>query len=334
MNIAFFEIDPWAKTYLKEHSPFKKAYFTTKDLAEHSLPKKRDFEAVCVFVDSEIGEKVLEAFPKLKFITTRSTGYDHIDLVAAKKRGVVVSRVADYGTNTVAEFTFGLMLNLTRKIYQSVDQIKETGSFSLEGLRGTDLKGKTLGVIGAGRIGKEVIAIARGFGMEVLAIDPFQDQKAAKKLGFKYVSLGKLLRSSDIITLHAAHTAGTHHIINKKNIKNMKKGVFLVNTARGELVETAALLQALEKGIVAGAALDVLEEEESIKEELEFFSKRRFHSEDLRLLVQNHILLKYPNVLVTPHNAFNSKEAMERIMEITIENIQAFAKGKPINVVG
>lgn len=332
MSIAFFEIGPWAKEYVRKHSTFKNAFFTKKELSEHSLPLKRNFEVISVFVDSEVTKEVLAKFPKLKLIVARSTGYDHIDIAAAKKRGIQVSSVPSYGTHTVAEFAFGLILNLTRKIYQSIDQIKETGSFSLEGLRGIDLKGKTLGVVGAGRIGKEVIRIAKGFGMEVLAADPFQDKKAERELGFQYVSLEKLLRSSDIITLHAIYTKETHHLISKKNIKAIKKGAFLVNTARGELVETVALMGAIEKGQLAGAALDVLEEEESIKEGLELFSKKKLYSDDFRLLVQNHILLRYPNILVTPHNAFNSKEAMERIMETTIENILAFQKGKPINL--
>lgn len=333
--IAFFEIGPWAKAYVKEHLPKNSIFFSPEELSEHSLPKKRDFEILSVFVDSEITEKVLAKFPNLKFIAARSTGYDHIDISACRKRGIQVSSVPSYGTNTVAEFTFGLILNLTRKIYQSIDQIKETGSFSLDGLRGTDLKGKVLGVVGAGRIGKEVIRIAKGFDMEVLAADPFQDKKAAKELGFRYVSLQELLRSSDIISLHAILTKETHHLINKKNISKIKRGAFLVNTARGELVETTALLRAVQKGRLAGAALDVLEEEESIKDELELFSAKRTQPtpEGLRLLAQNHILLKYPNVLVTPHNAFNSKEAMERIMETTLENIAAFQKGKPINLV-
>ena len=244
-----------------------------------------------------------------------------------------MSSVPGYGSNTVAEFAFGLILNLTRKIYQAIDQIKETKSFSLTGLRGIELKGKTLGIVGTGRIGREMVGIAEGFEMNVIASDPSPDDALAKEKGFRYVSLEDLLSQADIISLHCPYTKATHHLINQKNIALVKRGAYLVNTARGGIIETQAIIEGLQEGILAGAALDVLEEEGEIKDELEFLSRGQAQADRLMVMLQNHALMKMPNVLVTPHNAFNSQEALERILRTTIENIRGFLKGKPLNVV-
>jgi D-lactate dehydrogenase len=240
--------------------------------------------------------------------------------------------VPGYGDATVAEYAFGLLLALTRKIYQAADQIKETGSFSLEGLRGMDLEGKTIGIIGTGRIGKHAIRIAQGFSMQVLAHDLFPDLGYAKEKGFSYVSLDELLKSSDVISLHAPLTEKTTHLINTENIGKIKKGAYLINTARGGLVDTDALTTALQHGILVGAALDVLEEEGETKDEL-LFAKGHPKAEELRIILENHALMQMPNVLVTPHNAFNTREALERILKTTIENIKNFESGSPQNIV-
>ncbi len=333
MRIAFFELEGWEEDVIKENLSKNDLYFNKEKIDEFSMPERKDFEIISVFVNSKITEKVLTFFPDLKLITTRSTGFDHIDLEACKKRGIKVAFVPGYGDNTVAEFAFGLILNLTRKIYQSVDQIKETGSFSLQGLQGIDLRAKKIGVVGTGRIGKEAIKIAKGFGMDVLAFDLYQDKKFAKEFKVKYVELDELLGNSDIITIHCPYNEKTHHLINKRNINLIKKGAYLVNTARGGIVETDALIEALDKEILAGAGLDVLEEEGETKDEVLFFKKGHPREEELKIIIENHLLMKYPNVLITPHNAFNSKEAFERILKITIETIQRFLKGKSINIV-
>jgi D-lactate dehydrogenase len=285
--------------------------------------------------------------PNLKLITTRSTGYDHIDCEYCKSKGILVCNVPEYGTKTVAEWTIGLMLNLMRKIYYAIDQIKESESFDLKNLRGEELYGKTLGVIGTGRIGKEVIKLAKAFGMNILAYDAFPDENFAKEYNVTYVTLEELLKNSDVITIHVNLNPSTYHLINKENIKFIKPGAYLINTARGGIVETEALLYGLKEGILKGAALDVLEEETEIKEELELLVKyatdKRGYNADERglnnlketafILWQNHILMKMPNVLITPHNAFNSKEAVERILMTTIENIKKFLEGNLINLV-
>ncbi|HCM36547.1 MAG: hypothetical protein A3J30_02785 [Candidatus Wildermuthbacteria bacterium RIFCSPLOWO2_02_FULL_47_9c] len=333
MKIAFFELEGWEELIIKQELGPHEFYFSSEELTELKLPAERNFDVISVFMDSRITKKTLEQFPNLKGIATRSTGYDHIDLAAARQRGVTVSSVPGYGSNTVAEFAFGLILNLTRKIYQAIDQIKETKSFSLTGLRGIELKGKTLGIVGTGRIGREMVGIAEGFEMNVIASDPSPDDALAKEKGFRYVSLEDLLSQADIISLHCPYTKATHHLINQKNIALVKRGAYLVNTARGGIIETQAIIEGLQEGILAGAALDVLEEEGEIKDELEFLSRGQAQADRLMVMLQNHALMKMPNVLVTPHNAFNSQEALERILRTTIENIRGFLKGKPLNVV-
>ena len=265
-------------------------------------------------------------------IATRSTGFDHLDLEVCKQRSITISNVPFYGENTVAEHTFALILDLSRKIHQSVARVKK-GDFSLDGLRGFDLAQKTLGVVGMGHIGQHVARIAKGFEMNVLGFDVHQDKKLAKKLGFRYVLLEDLLKNSDIISLHAPYNEHTHHLLNADNMPLIKKGAYLVNTARGGLIETAALVEALHNGTLAGAGLDVMEGENIVKEEISLLSKLFSRKHNLDIVTQDHMLMKMDNVIVTPHNAFNSKEALERILQTSVFNIQSFIKRKPINIV-
>ncbi len=333
MKIAFFELEGWEEPILKAALPGEELFFLDQIIDEATPPPKNDYEAIVVFVDCKITAETLVYFPNLKFIATRSTGFDHIDVKAARKRGVEVAYVPGYGDNTVAEFAFGLILNLTRKVYQAIDQIKEKSSFEQKNLRGTDLKGRTIGIIGTGRIGKEAIKIAKGFGMNILAYDPFPNKDLAKLMGYEYVSLNDLLKKSDIITIHCPYNKKTHHLINTKNIKLVKHGAYLVNTARGAIVETEALVSALKDGILAGAGLDVLEEEGETKDEMKFLSRLDGHGEKMRVILENNVLMKMPNVFITPHNAFNSQEALERILNTTIQNIKGFLSKAPVNLV-
>lgn len=333
MKIGFFELEGWESDLILQQFPAEKISFHQEKIDPLTLPEENDFEILSVFVNSRLTREVLARFPNLKFVVTRSVGYDHIDLAAAKERGIVASYVPGYGDNTVAEFAFGLILNLTRKIYQGIDQIKESGSFALGGLRGMDLKGKTIGIVGTGRIGGEMIRIAKGFGMEVSAFDPFPNVELVKELGFEYVDFETLLGSSDVVSIHCPYNGKTHHLINKANVGLIKKGAYLINTARGPIVETDALIQGLQAGVLAGAGLDVLEEEGETKDELNYLSQGHPKEEELRTMLQNHILMEMPNVLITPHTAFNSREAMERILNITIGNIRDFLAGKLTNVV-
>lgn len=333
MKIGFFEIEGWEEPVIRQVLAGHDIFTSKEKISSLSLPEKRDFDVLSVFIDSRIDKDILAQFPNLKFIATRSTGYDHLDLAALKEKGIPAAYVPGYGDNTVAEFTFGLILSITRKIYQGIDQIKETGSFSLRGLRGNDLKGKVMGVIGTGHIGKEVIKIANGFGMKVIAYDPFPDQAFAAKIGFSYASLDELLRNTDIISLHCPLNEATHHLINRENVGRIKPGAYFVNTARGGIVETQALVDGLEQGVLAGAALDVLEEEGETKDELALLRSGHPKEEELKVMLENHALMRMPNVLVTPHNAFNSAEALRRILDITLENIRGFLDGKPLNLI-
>lgn len=324
MKIGFFETEGWEEKPARENLPGHELYFSDKAITENNLPERNDFDILAIFVNSHITAKVLEHFPNLKMLTTNSTGFDHIDLEACKTRGIKVGYVPGYGNNTVAEMAFGLILSLTRKIYLGIDRIKETGSFSFKDLRGIDLKGRTIGIIGTGRIGREAITIAKGFGMKVVAYDVMENPAAAKELGFIYLPFEELLKQSDVISIHCPLTQETQHLINTKNIGLIKKGAYLVNTARGPIVETDALVKALQDGTLAGAGLDVLEEEGEIKNEMKFFADGNVHEKELKVILENHILMRMPNVLITPHNAFNTVEALMRILTVTLQNISGF----------
>ncbi|MEM2121288.1 MAG: NAD(P)-dependent oxidoreductase [Candidatus Woesearchaeota archaeon] len=337
MKISFFETEDWEAQKIKElisKNPVLKKHnikIYKEKLTAKNVHLAKEDDVISVFIYSKISKEILKEMKNLKFIATRSTGFDHIDVEECKKNKILVSNVPAYGSVTVAEHTFALILAYSRKIIQSVERTKK-GDFSINGLRGFDLYGKTIGVIGTGRIGREVIRIARGFGMNILAYDKFKDLEYAKKMNFKYVSLKKLLSSCDIITLHLPYSKETHHIINKKNIMNIKRGALLVNTARGALVETEAIAKALSNKILGGVCLDVLEEEAIIKEEHELLSQE-FTQKQLATALQNLFLLSKDNVIITPHNAFNSEEAVNKIIETTIENIINFINKKPQNLV-
>lgn len=331
-KIIIFELEDWEKKHFLKNLKNCEMQFIDNHLNESNVYKVKDADAIGVFIYSLINKKILNKLPNLKLIITLSTGFDHIDLKECKRRKIVVCNVPHYGENTVAEHTFALILNLTRKIHKACERTAR-GDFSLDGLRGTDLQGKTIGIIGAGSIGQHVIRIAKGFHMNVVAYDQFKNPKLAKKLGFKYVNFDYLLKNSDIVTLHVPYNKSTHHMMNKKAISKMKNGAVIVNTARGGIIETSSLLQGLQSGKIGGAGLDVLEEECFIKEEKQILSKHFLKECDLKTVLQNHMLLKQDNVIITPHNAFNSWEALHRILDTTISNINSFLKKKPINII-
>ena len=331
-KIAFFETEEWEKPYLIQKLKRHKLYFFGDILNEKSANKAKDADIISIFIYSKISKKVLGKLKKLELIVTRSTGFDHIDLKECKKRKIAVCNVPYYGENTVAEHTFALILDLTRKIHKAWERTRKL-DFSQAGLRGTDLRGKTLGVIGVGSIGKHVIRMANGFEMNVIAYDIFKNKKLAKELNFRYAGFDYLLKNSDIITLHCPYNRKTHHLINKKNMNKIKKGALLINTARGALIETDALVKALDKAILSGAGLDVLEEECHVKEDHQVMSKNFPKKCDMHIILENHILAKKDNVIVTPHNAFNSVEALQRILDTTADDIEGFLKRKVVNEV-
>jgi len=303
-----------------------------------------DTEIVSVFITEKIDGAFLDGHPLIRLIATRSTGCDHIDLDVCDKRGVGVANVGNYGENTVAEHTFALMLALSRRLKDSERAVR-TGRFSRERLRGFDLRGKTLGVVGAGRVGLHVIRIGTGFGMRVLAYDEAPHSFYSELLDFRYVDFEELLRESDMITLHVPLSPTTRHMINRDALALCRPGVLLINTARGGLIDSGALIAALDAGQVAGVGLDVLEDErvfrggatqiltEKIAERVRSSAGTMIREtsaqrvSEFSKLVAHHRLLNRPEVVLTPHVAFNSHEAMERLNGITIENINAYLNG-------
>jgi len=243
-----------------------------------------------------------------------------------------VANVPVYGENTVAEHVFGLLLTLSHKLDQAIDRTRK-GDFSPRGLQGFDLYGKTFGVIGTGNIGMHAIRIAKGFGMEVLAFDIKPREDCARELGFRYVEMEDLLRQSDVISLHVPSTKKTRHMLSEREFDLMKPGVVIINTSRGGLIDTRALVRALAEGTVAGAGFDVLAEEPVIREEAELLRSVYQRSHNLEALLADHVLIRLRNVIVTPHSAFNTKEAVTKILETTVDNIQSFLAGETLNVV-
>jgi D-lactate dehydrogenase len=331
MKVAFLEIKDWERAYLEKRLPGVECFFTEKKLEPELLPELRDCAVLSPFIYSQVSDQVLQGLPALRLVATRSTGYDHVDVAACGARNVVVANVPSYGENTVAEHTFALILSLSRKIHQSYMRVSR-GDFSLEGLTGFDLKEKTLGVVGAGKIGLHVIKIGRGFGMRVLAYDASRNPFLRELLGFEYAGIDELLAASDIVTLHIPYSVAAHHFMDRDKFRKMKRGALFINTARGRLVDTEALLEALESGQVGGAGLDVVEGEELIQEEEQLLQPQSQSLEKLQAVVRTHVLFRHENVIFTPHNAFNSREALERILDTTVENIRGFAEGRPTNL--
>ena len=291
-------------------------------------------EVLSVFVDYEVTADVLEMLPNLRLIATRSAGFDHIDMTAAQARGIVVTRVPHYGARTVAEYVFALLFALSRNAYRAyADMQRDAASVDVQSYEGFDLCGKTLGVVGTGAIGKSVCQIARGLGMTVVAYDVYPDQAFAEAEGLTYASLEVVLVQADIVTLHVPSMPATRHLLNAERLALMKPGSYLINTARGEIVDTQALVAALHSGHLAGAGLDVLEGEHELREEIDLLVAGGMPPELWQTLVADHALLDMPNVIVTPHIAFNTVEAKREITDITVGNIQACIAGAPRNIV-
>jgi D-lactate dehydrogenase len=326
MKIAFFEIQAWEREKIEETLKGEEVLFFDHTLTEKDIETIKDCEILSVFIYSDVTKEVIDAMPNLHLITTRSTGYDHIDIEAAQVKGITICNVPSYGENTVAEHTFALILSLSRNVHRShVRRLRN--NFSIEGLKGFDLKGKTIGVVGTGKIGRHVIKIAKGFSMHVIAYDKYPNSDMSAEYDFPYVSLDQLLEQSDIITLHLPYFKESYHLINVDNVKKIKPGAVLINTARGELVDNDALLWGLDNKILAGCGLDVIEGEDLIREEKELLYEKEMNIEKMAELVKDHMLLGREEVVYTPHIAFYSKEALARILDTTLENITCFTQG-------
>lgn len=307
--------------------------FCQETLSAANAGAYADVRIVSISIYSILNEEVLKGLPSLEFIATRSAGFDHIALDYCRNRGIKVSNVPAYGACTVAEHVFGLILTISHRLSDAVDRTRR-GDFSIQGLQGFDLNGKTLGVVGTGNIGQCVIRIARGFGMEVLAFDMRPRQDLASLLGFTYTGMEELLERSDIITLHVPSNEGTKDFLNRERFRMMKRGVVVINTSRGPVLKPCRpCWKPLAEGRVAAAGLDVLPEEPVIREEAELVKTIFQRQHNLQDLLIDQVPLRMRNVYVTPHSAFYTREALLAIVDTTVENIRAFLRGTPVNLV-
>ena len=332
MKIACFETKQGEKEGLESLRKEHDLVFWEEPLDADNAGDAADAEVLSVFIYSKADSVALKQFKNLRLIATRSTGVDHIDTEYCGAHGITIANVPTYGSSTVAEHTFALLLALSHRIVDAVQRTR-AGNFSQESLRGFDLQGKTLGVIGTGAIGENVVRIGKGFGMEVVAFDVKEKEDLARHLGFQYLELNEILRRSDVITLHVPLNGATRNMLSRDQFGMMKRGVVILNTARGALIDIEALCEALADGRVAAAGLDVLPEEPAIREEAELLCTDFRKQHDMSSLLAHHVLLRQPNVIVTPHSAFNTREAVQSILDTTVCNITSFARGKPRNVV-
>ena len=315
--------------------PYDRDYLTTAAGVEQMNLRFHDFRleadtafsaegttAVCVFVNDDVRRSTLESLVRqgVRMVALRCAGFNNVDLEAAKELGVAVTRVPSYSPHDVAEHTIALILTLNRKTHRAFNRVREL-NFSLNGLVGFDLHGKTVGIIGTGKIGRIAAQILKGFGMRVLAFDPFPTPEWAVQYGVEYVETEMIFKESDIVSLHAPLTPETDHIIRTESIALMKPGVMVVNVSRGRLVHTTALIEGLKSGHIGGVALDVYEEEEGVF--FEDLSGAVLHDDELARLLSFH------NVLITSHQAFLTEEALREISRVTVENLRRFTDGQP-----
>lgn len=328
IRIAFFDTKEYDKKLFEEYNKkygYEITYLESK-LNKETAPLARGYDAVCIFVNDLVDKDTIDILHEcgVKLIALRCAGFNNVDIKSIDSKLKVV-RVPAYSPYAVAEHAVALLLSINRKIYKAYQRTKKY-NFSLNGLLGFDINGKTVGVIGTGKIGKVFIKIMRGFGANIIAYDVYHDENAQNEIGFKYVSLDELYKSSDIISLHCPLTDDNYKMINKDSISKMKDGVILINTSRGKLVDTDSLIEKLSEGKIGGVGLDVYEGEE------EFFMNDM--SSSYRRDKDLSILLSMPNVVITSHQAFFTKEALNKIANDTFENIKSiFTDGSCINEV-
>lgn len=319
MKVSFFDTHGFEKPiFISENSKFNFGIdFLETRLTSSTASLAKGSQVVCSFVNDKIDSACIEQLKEfgIRLIALRSTGFNHVDLTAAQRNGLAVARVPRYSPHAVAEYTIGLLLSLNRKIHKSYLRVREL-NFSLDGLVGFDLNGKTVGVLGTGKIGSIVAEILAAFGCRVLCNDKNPNVKFNGHPSIQYVECEQLCKESDIISLHVPLTPETKHILSDEMISHMKTGVFIINTGRGALIDSKALINALKSGQVGGAALDVYEEEEAV-----------FFQDVSDKVLQDDVLarlLTFPNVLISSHQAFLTKEALINIAQTTLKNISEF----------
>ncbi len=317
IKIAFFDTKEYDKNlfqkYNEKYPEYQITYLESK-LNEETAPLAKGFDVVCIFVNDVVDKKTIKILEEcgVRLIALRCAGFNNVDIKNIGEK-IKVVRVPAYSPYAVAEHAVALLLSIDRKIYKAYQRTKKY-NFSLNGLLGFDLHGKTVGVIGTGKIGRVFCKIMKGFGCKVIAYDIFENKEEAEKIGYEYVSLDNLLKDSDVISLHCPLTDETNKIINADTIEKMRDGVIIINTSRGKLIDTDSLIEKLSEGKIGGVGLDVYEDEE------EFFlndmSNSYIRDKDLS------ILLSMPNVVITSHQAFFTKEALNKIANDTCENIK------------
>jgi len=316
IETAVFDTKPYDREYLAQAPGAERVAWRFHEfrLSTETVSAAHGVQAICVFVNDRVDRPCLEALAALgvKLIALRCAGHNNVDVAAARAPGLAVVRVPAYSPHAVAEHTVGLLLTLNRKIHRAYNRVREL-NFSLSGLVGFDLHGKTVGIVGTGRIGRITAQIFRGFEAEVIAHDPFPALDWATARGIRYVDFDALLAASDIISLHVPLLPETRHLLNAQTLAQTRPGVFIVNTSRGKLIDTGALIAALKTGRIGGVALDVYEEEEGIF--FEDLSGQVLHDDELSLL------LNFPNVLITAHQAFLTREALSEIARVTTANV-------------
>lgn len=324
MKIAFFNTKSYDKEYFEQfvkNTDIELTYFDGT-LNRETTELTKGFDGICVFVNDQLNADVIEKIAEhgIRLIALRCAGFNNVDLDAASKHGVTVARVPAYSPSAVAEHAVALILTLNRKTHKAYNRVRE-GNFSLERLTGFNLAGKTIGVIGTGKIGTAFCKIMHGFGCKVLAQDPYPNQEL-RDSGIKYVEKEEIFQQSDILSLHCPLTHESKHLIDKTTINQMKPGVMLINTSRGGLVNTKAAIKGLKKGIIGYLGIDVYEQEEEL-----FFkdlSENVIQDEDIMRLIS------FPNVLITSHQAFFTREALQQIANTTIRNISDFKNNKQL----
>lgn len=324
MKITFFSTKPYDKDFFEQGNGsfgFEFTFFETH-LGPHIVQAVKPTEAICVFVNDKVRKEVIEvlALKGVKVIALRCAGFNNVDLEAARANNIHVCRVPAYSPEAVAEHALAMIMTLNRKTHKAYNRVREQ-NFSLHGLLGFTMKGKTVGVIGTGHIGAAFCNIMQGMGCKVIAYDVNQNKELIDN-GIDFVSFEKLLQQSDIISLHCPLMRQTHHLINKKTLALMKKGAMLINTSRGGLIDTQAVIEALKDQQLGYLGIDVYEQEEKI-----FF---RDLSENIIADDTLQLLMSFPNVLVTAHQAFFTKEAMAQITEVTLNNIYSLLNGNPL----
>ncbi|MEN9468447.1 MAG: D-lactate dehydrogenase [Verrucomicrobiota bacterium] len=315
MKIAVFSSKPHDREFLKQGT--HEFVFFEPRLEIKTAELADGFDGVCLFVNDTADAAVIDVLAKggCQLIALRCAGFNNVDLIAANRRGLVVCRVPEYSPHAVAEHAVALLLALNRKIHRSHTRIRE-GDFSINGLMGFDLHGKTVGIVGTGRIGATFARIMIGFGCRILACDPFPNSSLAAS-GVEYTNLPSLLALSDVISLHCPLTPESKHFVNSKTIAQMKPGVFLINTSRGKLINTQDAVKGLKKGLIGALGIDVYEEESGV-----FFENLS------NTIINDDVLMRlitFPNVIITSHQGFFTREAVENIAATTLANIDEFA---------